>query len=288
MSAIKAVLERALPGAKVTERRDGIDLEPADGPKTRFRVEADPEHVRDGERPAILFLEHPDPRILATLRGQGSSFVTMQGAVFLKAPGLYVDIRPARALIDPDRTRNPFSTRGRQACVALLRFPERDWSVRALAAASSASESFVSRVVSALEDQAFVETDTNGFRPRSEFLFAALAEHWPRSTAFFVGRAPNKGEAVIGGGPAYEKLGLVVPALPRAYIASRDQLRLLIVQTNSQPATARMAEWDAVIQPLPLPNGLAPGLICALELARDPRGREVLRERDIVPWPILG
>ncbi len=286
VSPIREVLERALPGAKVTERHDGIELEPVDGPKTRFRVEADPEDARDGKVPAVLFLEHADPRTLAALRGQGSSFVTAQGAVFLTAPGLYVDIRPTRALMDPDRTRNPFSTRGRQVCFALLRSPERDWSVRDLAAASSASESFVSRVVSALEDQAFVETEANGFRPRAEFLFAALAEQWPRPTAFFVGRAPSKSEAVIGGGPAYENLELVVPALPRAYVASRDQLRLLIVHTNSSQATSGMAQWEAVIQPLPLPNGLAPELICALELARDPRGREVLRNRLLVPWPI--
>lgn len=286
VSAIGAVLERALPGVKVAERRGGIEFQPPGGPKARFRVEADVKRVRGGEGPAVLFLEHADPRALAALRNQGSSFVTAQGVVFLIAPGLYVDIRPARTLVDPDRTRNPFSTRGRQVCVAMLRSPDRDWSVRDLAVASSASESFVSRVVSGLEDQAFIEAEANRFRPRAELLFAALAEHWPRPTAFFAGRAPRKGEAVIGGGPAYEKLGLVVPALPRAYVATRDQLRLLIVQTNSSPATSRMAQWEAVIQPLPLPNGLAPELICALELARDPRGREVLRSRQLVPWPI--
>jgi hypothetical protein len=286
MSAIKAVLDRALPGARVTERRDGIEIEPADGPKTRFRVVANPEDAGDKNGPTVLFLEHADPRSLATLRGQGSSYVTAQGAVFLTAPGLYVDIRPARALVDPDRTRNPFSTRGRQVCVSLLRFPERDWSVRDLAAVASASESFVSRVISALEDQAFLDVEGKQFRPRSEFLFAALAEQWPRPTAFFVGRTPSKGETIIGGGPAYEALDLVVQALPRAYVASRDQLRHLIVQTNSSPATSRMAQWEAVIQPLPLTNGLAPELICALELARDPRGREVLRGRQLVPWPI--
>lgn len=288
VNPIRAVLKSALPDAKVTEHRAGIEIQPAGGPRARFRIEANAEDVRDGEGPSILFLEHADPRTLAALRGQGSSFVTAQGAVFLTAPGMYVDIRPSRALTDPDRTRNPFSTRGRQVCVAMLRSPDRDWSVRDLAAVSSASESFVSRVVSALEDQAFIEAEANRFRPRAEFLFAALAEHWPRPTAFFVGRPPSEGEAVVGGGPAYEKLGLLLPALPRAYVATRDQMRLLIVQTNSQPATARMAQWEAVIQPLPLPNGLAPGLICALELARDPRGKEVLRNRELVPWPIHG
>lgn len=286
MKAITAVLEQSIPGARVTELEEGIELQLPDGPKALFRVESDASDVADTGLPTVLFLERADSRTLSTLRGMGSSFVTAQGAVFLAAPGLYVDIRPARALVDPDRTRNPFSLRGRQVCVMLLMQPDHAWSVRELANASSASESFVSRVVSALEDQAFIDSDDSGFRARAEFLFAALAEQWPRPTAFFAGRPPSGGEAVIGGGPAYENLGLVVPAPPRAYCASRDQLRSLIVQTNSSPATSRMAQWEAVIQPLPLMNGPAPVLICALELARDPRGKEVLRNRQLVPWPI--
>lgn len=144
----------------------------------------------------------------------------------------------------------------------------------------------MSRVVSGLEEQGLVDTRSGGLRPHAEVLFVALADHWPKPNAFFVGRVPREGEAVISGGPAYEKLGLAIPGMTRAYVADRDQLRALSVQTNSTPVTSRMAEWEAVTQPLPLPNKLVPPLICALELAKDPRGREVLRSKQLVPWPI--
>lgn len=287
VSPIRDVLQRALPGAKLTERKGEIEVLLPGGPPALYRIVTEADGVGGTPSQTVLYAEHADPRTLTALREARSSFVTAQGIVFLVGPGLYVDVRPPRALSDPDRTRNPFSTGGRRVCVSLLLHPERDWTVRDLATASSVSESFVSRVVGALEDQGFVEVDARRFRPRAEFLFAALAEHWPKPSAFFSGRAPTgKGDAVIGGGPAYEKLGLVVPALPRAYVPTRDRLRSLIVQTNSTASTSRMAQWEAVIQPLPLTNGLAPGLICALELARDVRGREVLRNRDLVPWPI--
>ncbi|MBI4729144.1 MAG: hypothetical protein HY775_06525 [Acidobacteria bacterium] len=285
MKPIKAVLQQALPRARVTERRDKIEVHLPGGPRVTFRVISAPDEL-PVPYPSVLFLERADPRTLAMFRVQEASFVTATGQVYLVTPGMYVDIRPARALGDPDRTRNPFSTRGRMVCVSMLLFPERRWTIRELARCSAASESFVSRVVSGLDDQGFIETEAGGLRPHAEFLFAALAEHWPRPTFFFVGRAPREGEAVIGGGPAYENLGLALPALPRAYVATRTQLRLLVVQTKSTPATSRMGEWEAVVQPLPLQNVFVPALVCALELARDPRGREVLNSRSLVPWPI--
>lgn len=281
------ILKEALSGvARVSVRGRNIEIELSNGGKAQFRVESHPGEV-EGDRERLLFLQAADPRTLLALRGEGVSFVTASGYVFLTAPGIYVDIRPRRPVGDPDRLRNPFSPRGRSACVALLQEPERLWSVRDLAAVASSSESFISRVVAGLEEQGLVTTKGDGIRVHADVLFVALGEHWPRPTAFYTGRQPRAGEAAIGGGPAYEQLGLAVPALPRAYVATKEQLRELGLRTKSTPATSNTAEWEAVLQPLPLPDQLVPALVCALELARDPRGREVLRHHELVPWPIL-
>ncbi len=285
---IREILSQVVPGAKVTESKGEVEFRLPEGLVARFRIESDPDQVASGTEPSVLWLDHADPRTLTALRGSGISFVTSHGQVFLRAPGLYVDVRPSRSISDPDRMRNPFSPRGRQVCVTLLLDPGRHWTVSDLAAASSASQSFVSRVATGLKDQGLVEVDEGGLRPLPELLFAALAEDWPKPTGFYMGRVPRVGEAVISGGPVYERLGLTVPAIPRIYVANRDQLRLLVVQTHAAPSTSRMADWEVVFQPLPLKNALVPPVIVALELARDPRGREVLRSKPIVPWPIHG
>ncbi len=285
---IREILNQVVPSAKVTERRGEVELRLPDGLVSRFRIVKDTDEVGPDAEPSVLWLNNADPRTLKSLRDSGISFVTAHGQVFLRAPGVYVDVRPSRSISDPDRMRNPFSPRGRQVCVSLLLNPERDWTVSDLAAASSASQSFVSRVATGLEDQGFVEVDATGLHPVPELLFAALAENWPRPTAFYTGRVPRISEAAISGGPAYEKLGLAVPAVPRIYVASRDQLRLLVVQTHATSSTSRMADWEVVFQPLPVQNSIAPNVVVALELARDPRGREVLRSNRIVSWPIHG
>lgn len=287
MEPVVRMLEEALAGAgRVTSRGGNIQIELASGERSHFRIERHPSDVQ-GDKRALLFLEEADPRTLIALRGEKASFVTASGYVFLVAPGLYVDIRPARPVGNSDRIRNPFSPRGRSACVALLRQPDRSWTVRELADAASSSESFISRVVVGLEQQGLVTRKGDGIQVHPDVLFVALSEHWPRPTAFFIGRQPQPGQAPIGGGPAYQRLGIAVPAPPRAYVATKEQLRELTLQTQASPATSRMAEWEAVLQPLPLPNQLVPALICALELARDPRGREVLQRHELVPWPVL-
>lgn len=286
---MKEVLKKVLPNAKVRESKKELEVVLPNGFVGHFSVVSDPHDVAEvTDHAEVLWLDHANPLTLNSLRRQGTSFVTSHGQVFLSAPGLYVDVRPARSITDPDRTRNPFSPRGRLVCVCLLLDPERMWTVSELANSASSSQSFVSRVLSSLRDQGLVEMNDFEVSPITEALFASLAENWPRPKAFYVGRVPTATETVIGGGPAYEKLGLTIPELPRAYVRDRDQLRQLVVRTGASSSTSRMADWEAVFQPLPLTNSIAPALICALELANDPRGREVLRNKQIVPWPIHG
>lgn len=280
-------LRRALPDLEVGERDGSVTLRDGDA-EHHFRLavwrSGTPMPHQRGQ--TLLYLEDPTAAMIDEARRSGRQFASSVGQVSIRVPGLYVDIRPARGGAFQDRVRNPFSARGRLLCVSLLLQPDRIWTVIALAGATGLSQGFTSRVVTGLDELGLVARTSGGFRSEPEPLFVALAHAWPRASSFFAGRSPAPAEAVIGGGPAYEVHGLSIPDRPRAYVVDRAQLRTLAARTNAKPTASRTADWEAVVQPLAIANGVAPALICALELAGDARGREVLRAHKLVPYGI--
>lgn len=159
----------------------------------------------------------------------------------------------------------------------LLLEPDRQWSVRDLASQAGASPALASRVVAGLHEQRLLaDPPVHGRRAKlapTGRLFWVTASHWPVPTAWFQGRPPPASLAPIGGGPAQETAGLVPVWRPRAYVPDRGAGRNLLALVGGAEVSESVGEWELTLLATPLPNGVVPSVIVALELASTVRGR---------------
>jgi hypothetical protein len=200
----------------------------------------------DQASPRRIFISysHSSAEARDALRHAGISFAGADGRAFVRAPGIFVvrDDRP-RSSPDPDREpnagdpsrRNPFSNRSSRVPRWLLLHHEEAFSLGELATAVGVHPSAVSRVISTLEDAAFVrETDlsTVGGRRRSVRLERprALLDTWLplwqrrriRERAWDIGaRDADEALALLGEVAASQPSGWAIGGLAGAALVQR-------------------------------------------------------------------
>jgi DNA-binding transcriptional ArsR family regulator len=161
---------------------------------TRQRVGEIVERASD-EMPRRLFVSfrRSSPEARAALRDAGISFAGEDGHVYVRAPGILVerdDRKATRATdatvlaIGPDSgVRNPFANRGSRVARWMLIHHEQTFSPTSLAQAIDLNPAAVSRLLTALEDAAFIRAEGSRARrgrQRSVRLARpiALLEEW--------------------------------------------------------------------------------------------------------------
>jgi hypothetical protein len=243
------------------------------------------------------------------LRAAGWSWLDRRGWLFLRAPGVLVDVavapRPRRAAARA--TADLLAGRGAQeAAVALLDAPDRPVAVRGLAARAGLAPSTISRAVSSLRAAGLVRRDG---RPVVPDLFWALAERWtPQRHALAV--VPDPAEAAALGarlddvaepgwavGDTRAALAWGAPlvaasaAAPALYVPDRDALAAALERwgpgagdvADAGGATVALAPVSGAVSGRQRLAGerwpVVPLVVAALDLAADrARGHQVLDE----------
>lgn len=121
----------------------------------RFVAELEP-HV--AAQPPLLTFRTASPEARALLREHEVSYVGDDGEWFLRAPSVYVERPPIRAVSPvPVQARSPFAVRASRVSRWLLLNMDARPSLKQLADAVDLSEPTVSRTAAAMADAAFVE-----------------------------------------------------------------------------------------------------------------------------------
>ena len=144
------------------EEPDTLLLETEQGHSLKFRLarwEGQPTSAK--ELPTLWVLRRPTRRELDQLRASGQSYVALNGAVRILAPGLIVDrtdLRPSQKRSHPPR-RSAFSDRASLIPRWIFRFrADREWRITALAERTGVSPSVASYSVRDLENRGLVTT----------------------------------------------------------------------------------------------------------------------------------
>lgn len=128
----------------------------------------------------------------SVLRDAGVSYAGEDGHVFVRAPGICVErgdgmphpSRPLGGFDDrTDQARNPFANRSSRVARWMLSHPDHEFSPSSLAQAVELNPAAVSRIVTALEDAAFIaEADSETRRGRNRIVVLrrplAMLEEW--------------------------------------------------------------------------------------------------------------
>jgi hypothetical protein len=122
------------------------------------------------------------------LRREGTSFIDLSGAVFLQAPGFYLDRSDLPSAHDPVRGKkgaDPYADRGSLVLRALLAAPRAQrWSTQRLARDADVDTATASRVVRELRRRELVRDETPGQGRRSSIWIPdarKLIEDWART-----------------------------------------------------------------------------------------------------------
>ena len=194
----------SLPAPLVAERSDdALQLALPEGPVatfvpiwlpalTRQSVGEIVERAHD-ESPRSLFVSfrRSSPNARAALREAEISFAGEDGHVYVRAPGVLVELddrkppRPtARGLVGEAHSgvRNPYAIRGRRVARWMLIHHEQTFSPTSLAHAVDLNPAAVSRLLTALEDAALIQADGAPRRGRQRSVRLArpiaLLEDW--------------------------------------------------------------------------------------------------------------
>ena len=137
------------------------------------------------------------------LAARGWGWVDRRGHVRLWAPGLRIaaDVEPLARQSASARFASVFPPVGVEVALALLKEPERDWTVKDLAASVGRAASGVSERLRALREAGLVDRRNHPSRPE---LFWELVGPWHRARPR-LGRVPRLGgtvRAVVVAGPA--------------------------------------------------------------------------------------
>jgi len=195
-------------GAEVTKtpRLDGLRLSPANDAQ-RAQLELDGQHhafeLRYELAPSaqglsrwfasvadrsLLVVPHLTPALLAACRKVRLSAADLNGRLYLRAPGLLVEL-PAlggRHFRFEQEPRNVFVGKSTRIVRALLTDPTRQWRQAELAARAGATSGLVSRIVTHLERQGFLERSGASKRLQSHRLVSpdGLLDAWEQADDF--------------------------------------------------------------------------------------------------------
>lgn len=125
------------------------------------------EAATSASKPLLVYFERASPDALRALREQRISFVGEEGSCFLFSPPLFVDREspvipaPMPEPSPPMRAdaRNPFGRTGSRVLRWLLLHPNEEFSMHDLARQTRVSPALVSRVVRALDDEAWIDLE---------------------------------------------------------------------------------------------------------------------------------
>lgn len=195
MQAI-TLLRRALPDGVRVELLDdsetGQELRLQYGELSPIRLVLTARAEDNGERSDALLVRvlRGSPEERDRLRGEHESFIDLEGAVYLAAPGFYLDrsdLSPP-PVSSPAQGTDPYADAASQIVRVLLEAPQgRRLSIRGLAAEAEVHPSTASRVTSELERRELVRDDRPGERRQSSIWVPdpeALIEDWARAYAW--------------------------------------------------------------------------------------------------------
>lgn len=189
-----------------TPRLDGLRLSPADRPQ-RAELELDEQHhafelryelapsaqglsrwFASGADRSLLVVPHLTPALLAACREVRLSAADLNGRLYLRAPGLLVEL-PAlggRRFRFEQEPRNVFVGKSARIVRALLTDPTRPWRQAELVARAGATSGLVSRIVTHLERQGLLERSGASKRLQSYRLVSpdGLLDAWVQADDF--------------------------------------------------------------------------------------------------------
>lgn len=123
-----------------------------------------------------------------SLQKAGASYVDLEGAICIQAPGFYLersDLSVPAVSTGTNSGIDPYADRASRVCRVLLMAPRnRRWSTRGLAEAADVHPSTVSRAIRELERRELVQDDRPGERRRSRIWLPdgeALISDWART-----------------------------------------------------------------------------------------------------------
>jgi hypothetical protein len=169
-------------------------VDPGEAPPFKIRLMVE-EEVRDphfnpradGEVPVVV-VPGRRPKNLENLRRTTNGFIAFSGAVFLRAPGLYIDRTDLPAVFQPQHDRvggDPYTDKASRITRTLLSSSRRRrWSTQELAAEAGVDASTVSRTVGVLRARQLVRDESSGQGRRSRIWVPepeALLQDWTRS-----------------------------------------------------------------------------------------------------------
>ncbi len=186
-----------LEGLRVTppSRPEHIEFE-LDGRSYRYHLHYEltpslhnlPASSLSGDEATLLVVPNLTPALLAACRQAKLSAADLNGRLYLRAPGLLVELpaldgRRYRFDLEP---RNVFVGKSARIVRALLADPERPWKQSELVARTGATSGLVSRIVTHLVRQGLVARSGSGKRHQSFQLTSrdALLDAWAQADDF--------------------------------------------------------------------------------------------------------
>ena len=172
-------------GRVTWEPPEHVVVEVAGAPSTEFRLAPLGDVApRDSESHTIWILRRPAESVLEDLRARNQSFVALDGAVRVQAPGLLIDRSDLKPGYESKAAtgRSAFSDRASRIPRFLFDQPlESSWSITALAAAAGVSPSVASYAVRDLEQRGVVTVRSEGRQRRVSLLgHRQLVVGWAR------------------------------------------------------------------------------------------------------------
>ena len=225
-----------------------------------------------------------------TLRDLGYGWLDRRGSLRLWARGLRIDAQVPASTIHsgPRRVVSTFSPAAREVAVELLLAPDQRPSPRGLASKLGRSPGYVSTVLQTFSEEGLLDDDGTALLPE---MFWALADSWPRSWHYLSDNSEPALDA-IGGGVVSGARGAAAWGAPvflgvdqPSEILLPDERSLRRILQGSRalpgPAEARVAiRVDSVAARSAVLTGrgelVAHPIVCALDLAGDARGREIV------------
>ena len=226
----------------------------------------------------------------AVLRAAGVGWLDRRGHLRLSAPGVLIDTDLPEELRETREKRvDPWSPMGLDVAVALLKQPDVSASpVRIAHLIGAKSHGRVSAVLAELERRFLVAADR---KPLAKELFWELASVWaPRWEPLRRSVAPDDGPFKLSGtiGALWHQAPVAAGTKypPDLYVPSRRALREVLRTFGLQGEDAAVPAARVAVCPSQFAWGLpgiggdelpvADQLVVALDLAQDPRGREIL------------
>jgi hypothetical protein len=226
----------------------------------------------------------------AVLRKAGIGWLDRRGHLRLSVPGVLIDTDLPKELRETrEKQVDPWSPMGLDVAVALLKQPDVSASpVRIARLIGARSHGRVSAILAELERRFLVAADR---KPLAKELFWELAAVWaPRWEPLRRSVAPEEGPFKLSGtiGALWHRAPVAagVNYPPDLYVPSRRALREVLRTFGLQGEDAAVPAARVAVCPSRFAWGLsglegdefpvADQLVVALDLAQDPRGREIL------------